>query len=221
MEFILNTEEARVLGSLIEKELTTPEYYPLTLNALTNACNQKTNRDPVVSYDEQTVVAAVESLREKGLSRLVTGGSSRVFKYKHCFSEALELQSAEIAVLCVLLLRGAQTIGEIRGRTERMHFFTELSDAQQVLDNLISRTPKPLIIRLPRQAGQKDIRFMHLLCGEPDLSELAILHSATQKKENTPAQIERFESIEKQVSLLADELKSLRKQFESFKKQFE
>jgi len=155
MSLILNEIEVRVLGSLIEKQLTTPEYYPMTLNALVAACNQKSNRDPVVAYDENTVMAALDALRDKNLVYTFHGSSSRVVKYKHMFPNVFELDAAEVAVMAVLMLRGPQTVGEIRGRTDRLHEFTSIPEVQETLDKLAHRD-EPLVVRLERQAGQKD-----------------------------------------------------------------
>src|SRR5262245_77603 len=155
MSLTLNETEVRVLGSLVEKQLTTPEYYPLTLNALVAACNQKSNRDPVVSYDENTISSALESLREKNLVYVFYGSNSRVVKYKYMFPNGFELDPAEAAVMDVLMLRGPQTVGEIRGRTDRLHEFGGLAEVQETVDKL-ARRDEPLVIRLERQLGQKD-----------------------------------------------------------------
>jgi uncharacterized protein YceH (UPF0502 family) len=166
MEFPpLTSEEGRVLGALVEKALTTPDYYPLSLNALTNACNQLSNRDPVVTYSENTVLRAVEALRDKRLAFVFSGADSRVVKYGHKLADALALNRAETATLCVLLLRGPQTVGEIRGRTGRMHEFADLADAEAVLNGLAARPPDPLVVKLPRQPGCKESRYAHLLAG--------------------------------------------------------
>jgi uncharacterized protein len=219
---LLNPAEVRVLGSLIEKEITTPDYYPLTLNALANACNQTSNRDPVVSLDEQTVVRALDSLREKRLALQFHGADSRVPKYSHRLGvEAPDLGRPEIAVLCVLLLRGPQTVGEIRGRTGRMHEFASLEEVQAVLDALASRSPDPLVARLPRQTGFKEQRFAHLLAGEvsipaseqaprPEPARLAVL------QEN-----ERLAKLEAEAAVLREEIKDLKRKFAEFQKQFE
>src|SRR5437867_2420912 len=158
MPLILSEAEVRVLGSLVEKQLTTPEYYPLTLNSLIAACNQKSNRDPVVSYDEKSVSDAVESLREKNLVYVFYGSGSRVVKYKHMLPNVFELEPAEVAVTAVLMLRGPQTLGELRERTGRMHEFSGLGDVQEVLDKL-ARRDEPLVAKLERQPGQKDARY--------------------------------------------------------------
>lgn len=168
---LLSPEETRVLGVLIEKERTTPEYYPLTLNAIVTACNQKTNRDPVVTFDETTVEIALDALNRKGLVSNVTGAGLRSRKFLHLFEKKIGLSQAESAVLCVLMLRGAQTAGEVRGRTGRMHDFDELSDVEAVFEALKNRESDPLIIQLPKLPGTKEHRYMHLFGGEPDLDE--------------------------------------------------
>jgi uncharacterized protein YceH (UPF0502 family) len=162
----LNPVEARVLGSLIEKDITTPDYYPLTLNALTNACNQSSNRDPVVSYTEKDVLRAIDLLREKKLAFMFQGADSRVAKFGHRIAESFELPRPQAAILCVLLLRGPQTPGEIRGRTGRMHEFASLEEVDGVLGELIGRTPEALAVRLPRRPGMKEQRYAHLMSGE-------------------------------------------------------
>jgi uncharacterized protein len=161
----LSPASARVLGSLVEKEITTPEYYPLSLNALMNACNQKNNRDPVTSLDEDQIRQALHTLQDQGLAAPVRGTESRVAKYEHHLQEVFNFTRGEIAVMCVLLLRGPQTPGELRGRTERMHRFEELIDVQSVLQRLMQREP-PLVTMLARQPGTKEARYAHLLSGE-------------------------------------------------------
>jgi uncharacterized protein len=161
----LSPASARVLGSLVEKEITTPEYYPLSLNALMNACNQKNNRDPVTNLDEDQIRQALHTLQDQGLAAPVRGTESRVAKYEHHLQEVFNFTRGEIAVMCVLLLRGPQTPGELRGRTERMHRFEELSDVQSVLQRLMQREP-PLVTMLARQPGTKEARYAHLLSGE-------------------------------------------------------
>src|SRR5262245_31849446 len=158
----LTPAEVRVLGSLIEKQITTPDYYPLTLNALTNACNQLSNRDPVVAFDEQTVVRALDGLREKRLATLFSGAESRVAKYKHTLNDALLLTPAEVALLCILMLRGPQTLGELRTRSERLYRFEAMSEVEETLSALAARLPQPLVARLPRQPGTKESRFAQL-----------------------------------------------------------
>src|SRR5687767_5322635 len=153
---LLNAAEVRVLGALIEKQITTPDYYPLTLNALTNACNQLTNREPVVAFEESTVVRALDGLRDKRLATLFTGQESRVAKYKHSLTDALLLTPGELALLCVLMLRGPQTIGELRTRSERLFNFDSVPEVEETLNALAARQPQPLVAKLPRQPGTKD-----------------------------------------------------------------
>lgn len=216
---ILTSAEVRVLGSLIEKEITTPEYYPLTLNALTNACNQISNRDPVVSFDEKTVARALEGLREKKLAWMVTG-VGRVPKYEHRFSEALQLAEQEIAVLCVLMLRGPQTVGEIRGRTGRLYEFKELEEVELTLQALMASQP-PLVLRLPRQPGTKESRYAHLLAGEISIEE----REATPRLEPATLEVrqenERLSRLESELAQVRTELEEVKTQFLEFKKQFE
>jgi len=202
--------ETRVLGALVEKQVTTPEYYPLTLNALTLACNQKNNRHPVTSYSESQVSNAVESLREKNLIYVFYGSTSRVPKYKHVMPEVLHVNHAEMALVCVLMLRGPQTPGELRGNASRLHEFGGLDEIEQTLNALISHDPDPLVVRLPRQAGQKEVRFAHLLSGEPKIEEVT-LTDRPQPTETLGQRVERLES----------EVEDLRRQFEQFRKQFE
>jgi uncharacterized protein len=215
---VINETEARVLGSLIEKQLTTPEYYPLTLNALMAACNQKTSRDPVVSYDEQTVQGALDSLHDKYLVYLFHGSTARTVKYKHMLPSVYELEPSETAVICVLLLRGAQTLGEIHGRTNRLYDFKDLNDVQETLDSLMRRD-EPLIVRLERQPGQKEARFAHLLSGAVAAESVTAIRptGAAQKDANN----ERIQKLEEEITSLREEVSALKETFEEFKKQFE
>ena len=218
----LSDVEARVLGSLVEKQVTTPEYYPLTLNSLTLACNQKNNRTPVTSYDEATVAQALETLREKNLAYVFYGSTSRVPKYKHVLPEVMHLSAPELALICVLLLRGPQTTGELATRAFRLHEFSGLEEVESTLNALISREPDPLVRRLPRQPGQKEARFAHLLSGEPKIetfAEAETTSSAAGRRKSGDA--ERFEKLEHEVVTLTMEVRKLQQQFEEFKKQFE
>ena len=167
MDFSLTPEELRVLGALVEKSIATPDYYPLSLNALVNACNQLTARDPVVSYSEQTVTAALEGLREKRLATLYHAADSRVPRYKHTLPDRFVLTPAELAIICVLMLRGPQTAGELRTRTERLYVFDTLAEADETLNALATYTPEPLVTKLPRQPGTKESRFAQLLSPLP------------------------------------------------------
>lgn len=216
MPEILTEIEARVIGALIEKELTTPEYYPLTINALIAACNQKTNREPVVSYDEQTVQKTLDDLREKNLAYVFYGSTSRVPKYKHILDKVYELERSEISVICVLLLRGAQTLGELRGRTDRLYEFSGLGEVNETLDNLMRRD-EPLVVKLERLPGQKEVRFAHLLSGEIDVASYAQEIAASGAKPGD----ERVKKLEEELENLRNEFDVFRQSFEEFKKQFE
>jgi uncharacterized protein len=212
----LTEVEARVVGALVEKQITTPEYFPLTLNSLTAACNQKTNRDPVVSFDEETVQTALDSLRDKNIALVIYRSGSRVAKYKHMFPKVYEISPAEVAVLCVLMLRGFQTLGEIRERSSRLYEFPGLGEVSETLEGLIKRD-EPAVMKLERQAGQKEVRFAHLLCGEIDVTNLPVSTSASHKH----ADNERLIKLEDEVKTLRSELDEFKSAFEEFKKQFD
>ena len=218
MPTILTDIETRVLGSLVEKQVTTPEYYPLTLNALTAACNQKNNRNPVTSYSEEQVAQALESLREKNLTYVFYGSSSRVPKYKHVTPEVLHLNAAEVALVCVLMLRGAQTLGELRGNASRLHVFSGLEEVEQTLNSLMTRDADPLVAKMPRQIGQKEVRFMHLLNG--DLPTEAPAESPVPRRAPASGQ-DRVSILEQEVASLKSQVQDLQQQFDTFKKQFE
>lgn len=219
VDFGLDSVEVRVLGSLIEKEITTPEYYPLTLNALANACNQKSSRDPVVNYDEETVEGAIERLRHRGLAAVVTGAGLRVAKHRELFSEALNLGRRETALLCVLMLRGPQTPGELRTRTERLHPFNDLEEIESVLDHLSSLTP-PLVLRLPRLPGTKEARCAHLLSGEPDTGHREAV--APGVASDPPAlRVDRLAAVEEEVRRIREDIRALEEKFAAFRSQFE
>lgn len=225
MNILLNEIECRVLGSLIEKEITTPEYYPLSLNALVNACNQKSNRDPVMNLDEAAVRQALHSLDGQSLVRSVSASDSRVTKYEHRLQETFNFYRHEVAILCVLLLRGPQTPGELRTRTERMHSFDDLSAVQSSLQHLMKREP-PLAKVLPRQPGTKESRYAHLLSGDAEAFEPKTEVEPSGTTDST--EVERIALLEKEVAALrrnvADfekEIVELRQQFAQFKKQFE
>lgn len=219
MPEILNEIEARILGSLVEKQLTTPEYYPQTLNALTAACNQKNNRDPIVSYDEKTVAEALENLRDRNLVYVFYGSTSRVPKYKHMLPTVYELQPPETAIISELLLRGPQTSGELRGRCERLYEFSSLGEVQETLDSLIRRDD-PLVVKLPVQPGRKEPRFAHLLSGEIDIEAIATAQ-ATTRTQRASADNDKLEKLEKEVSGLRSDVEMLKQTFDEFKKQFE
>lgn len=213
MDFVLTNTEIRVLGCLIEKEMATPDYYPLSLNALQNACNQTSNRDPVVSYDEKTVTDAVEGLKAKRL--VLQDHLGRVPKYSETFLKTANLVQREAAVLCVLMLRGPQTIGEIRGRTERLHPFGSLEEAQKTLQTL---EEWGYVTLLPRQPGRKESRYAHLLSGAPENGEEAPSDSPPQ---NTSAGDESVAKLEEEVKSLRQELEELKRTLLDFKAQFQ
>ena len=218
MEALLSDVEVRVLGALAEKQVTTPDYYPLTLNALVNACNQISNRDPVVSFDERVVTEAIDTLRGKNLVYIFYGSESRVPKYKHMMREVYTLSPAELAAMCVLMLRGAQTVGEIRGRTGRLHNFEGLQEVEATLDGL-ARRDAPLVTKLPRQAGRKEARYAHLLSGMPAVEEAG--DDAVHPSHARESSAERTARLEAEVETLRTEFAELRRQFEEFRKQFE
>jgi uncharacterized protein YceH (UPF0502 family) len=218
MDLILSEIEARVLGSLVEKELTTPAYYPLSLNALVNACNQKSNRDPYMNLDKDAVREALRTLDHKQLAGPADNMESRVKKYEHRLQEAFNFTRHEIALLCELLLRGPQTPGELRGRAERMHSFDDLGIVQSTLQRLMKREP-PLVKLLPRQPGTKEARYAHLLCGELESwqREPEAAPSVSVVSSTTPL-IARMEA---DVAALQKEVADLKQQFADFRKQFE
>ncbi len=207
----LHPTEIRVLGALVEKDMTTPEYYPLTLNALVNACNQKSSREPVVNYDEDTVLRALELLRQRGFTLRISGAGHRVEKYGHSLGEKLNLGRRELALLCVLMLRGPQTVGELRGRTERMHDFADLEEVEHVLESLASRDPEPLAAPMPRG------RWTHLLGGIPEPGALSE-HAPEAQVPSSPA---GGAQLEARVAELERDVAALKQQFEIFRKQFE
>ena len=215
---LLTETEIRLLGSLIEKQITTPEYYPLTLHSLTAACNQKNNRNPVMSLTEPEVERALDSLRDKNLAYVFHGSTSRVPKFKHVAPEILQLNPAELAVMCVLMLSGAQTVGEIRTRGSRLYEFSGLEEVDETLRGLSTRESEPLVVKLPRQSGQKDARYVHLLSGAPDLSHV---EATTAEQPTRRADSARAPQLEEQVQMLRQQVEELAAQFEQFKKQFE
>jgi uncharacterized protein len=220
VDSLLNDVEVRVVGSLVEKQVTTPEYYPLTLNALVNACNQISNRDPVVSFDEQTVARSLESLRAKNLVYVFYGSDSRVPKYKHMMTEIFRLSAAELAALCVLMLRGPQTVGEVRGRTGRLYPFADLAEVEATLEALAQRE-EPAVLKLPRQPGRKEARYAHLLAGAPAFEEPGPEPRVEPAVREVRAENERVARLEAEVESLRGELAGLRQQFDEFRKQFE
>jgi hypothetical protein len=218
MDILLNEVETRVLGSLVEKDVTTPDYYPLSLNALVNACNQKNNRDPVMTLDEEGVQEALATLQEKRLAGPTSSADSRVTKYEHRLQEAFNFTRGETAILCVLLLRGSQTPGELRGRTERMHRFEDLTEVQSTLQRLMQRDP-PLVRVLPRQPGNKEARYKHLLAG--DVEDVADVPRAPTPVRGHSADADRIARLQDEVDNLQKEVTDLKQQFASFRKQFE
>jgi uncharacterized protein YceH (UPF0502 family) len=221
MAIILNDVEVRVLGSLVEKQITTPEYYPLTLNALTNACNQKSNREPVVAFNEPTVTQAIETLREKNLVYVFYGSTSRVPKYKHMMPEVIHLDQRELAILCVLMLRGAQTLGELKERTGRLTEFTSLGEVEETLNSLSVREEQPLVIKLARQRGHKDARYAHLLAGDYPADQLIEETSLENRSADAGARASRLGKLENEVEALKTEMIELRQRLEDFIKQFD
>jgi uncharacterized protein len=215
---LLNEAEVRVLGSLVEKDITTPDYYPLSINALVNACNQKSNRDPVMNLNEELVRQALHSLNEKGLAGTASTADSRVPKYEHRMQEAFNFTRRETAVLCVLMLRGPQTPGELRGRTERMHRFEDLTDVQSTLQKLMTRE-EPLARVLPRQPGTKESRYAHLLCG--DKPEWDLPPAPVESRAESSADGERVARLEEEVATLQKEMADLKQEFAGFRRQFE
>ena len=216
---LLTPIETRVLGALIEKDITTPDYYPLSQNALVNACNQKNNRDPVMSLDESSVADALATLQEKRLAGPAGGADSRVTKYEHRLQEVFNFDRREIAVICVLLLRGAQTPGELRGRTERMYRFEALDDVISTLERLGQRQP-PLVAMLLRQPGTKESRYMHFFAGEPEIGD-NVTQVASNETGGAGRSSDRLANLESEVSELRREVAEIREQMAEFRKQFE
>jgi uncharacterized protein len=216
LDILLSDVEVRVLGSLVEKDITTPDYYPLSLNALINACNQKNNRDPVMNLDEDSVRQAVSSLGGKRLAGPAGGADSRVTKYEHRLQEVFNFDRREVAVLCVMLLRGPQTPGELRGRTERMYKFGDLDEVESTLQRLAEREP-PLVKMLPRQPGTKEARYVHLFSADLRAWDAA----PSPVRSSAPADQDRMTHLEQQVTELSNEIASIKEQFAIFRKQFE
>lgn len=205
---VLDATELRVLGSLIEKSRTTPEYYPMSINGLTAACNQKTSRKPVVQYDEETVALTLDSLKKRGLVSTATGGSSRTVKFKHNFAIVYPVVPAELSLICLLMLRGPQTPGELNTNSGRLYEFETIDDVQQTLEKLAADEP-PYVVQLPRRPGQKEVRYAHLLAGEPQIpeddAEQPIIHSAS--------------GLEARVSKLEEELAEMKTAFDKLMKE--
>ena len=218
MNYVLNEVECRVLGSLVEKETTTPEYYPLSMSALVNACNQKSNREPVMDLDESAVREALHSLEGQSLVRSVSPADSRVTKYEHRLQEAFNFYRHETAILCLLLLRGPQTPGELRSRSERMHSFDDLTAVQSSLQHLMKREP-PLVKSLPRQPGTKETRYAHLLSGDVVQAEPEPTVQTAAREHSLDA--DRARKLEDEITALGKEIAELKQQFAQFRKQFE
>jgi len=211
MTFVLTEVEARILGCLLEKQTTTPDVYPLTLNNLVLACNQKSNRDPVVNYDERTVISGLDGLRDKKLAILIGQEGARVPKYGHLLEQAMPLPRQELALLCVLLLRGPQTPGELKTRTERLADFSSIEEVEQTLDAMLARENlPPLVVKLPVQAGKREARFTHLLCGEPEQPEPeAWMPPPEPARQELTAEQTRLATLENQVAELQSLLEKL------------
>jgi hypothetical protein len=215
---MLSDVEVRVLGALIEKDITTPDYYPLSLNALVNACNQKNNREPVMALGEDAVRAALESLQRQRLAGPASGADGRVTKYEHRLQEVFNFDRRETAILCVLLLRGAQTPGELRGRAERMYRFEELEDVNATLEKLSQREPA-LVAVLPRQPGTKESRYMHLLSGSAP--QAAVREMSRSSSSSSLEGVDRVAGLEVEVAELRKEVADMRQQLAAFRRQFE
>lgn len=218
MDIILDDREIRILGCLIEKELTTPEYYPLSLNSLTNACNQKSNRNPVVAYDETVVEQGLDSLQSKSLARKTLTAGSRVDKYLHTILDRFDLSKPEMAVLCELMLRGPQTAGELRSRAERMSSFESLDKVEETLQGLMEHDPA-LVLHLPKEAGRKERRFMHLLSGSRSYSAADADQPAAPSASVIKTD-ERLRIMEEEIERLRNEVDELKLAFAEFRSQF-
>lgn len=216
VDFILTAPEGRVLGCLMEKGMTTPDYYPLSLNALTNACNQKSNRNPVVSYDEDTVLQALDDLKE--IQLICQSDAGRVTKFEHLVGSKFNLVTKELAIICLLLLRGPQTLGELRARSERMYSFQDIDEVNETIDNLADMS---LLRQMPRQPGQKESRYTHLLSGEPEISSTTITDQQGGDDSSVQSRKDRITALEEEVSSLRNELDELRQELQEFKQQFE
>ena len=221
MNIVLTPVEARVLGSLIEKQIARPDSYPLSLNALRAACNQKSNRSPVMHVDEKTIVRALDDLGEKQLARRVIISGVRVPKYRHDIQSTFELSSQELSVLCVLLLRGPQTAGEIRSRTVRLCVFHDLAEVEATLHGLMERDDGPFVVKLPRETGHREQRYTHLFCGEPRVEGASAIPSLEAATLEVQSENKRIAALEQEVARLWRELEELKRRFVAFTKQFE
>jgi uncharacterized protein YceH (UPF0502 family) len=218
VNLLLSVVETRVLGALVEKDITTPDYYPLSLNALVNACNQKNNREPVMNLGEDAVRQALDALHGNNLAGPASGADNRVTKYEHRLQEVFNFNRGETAILCILLLRGPQTPGELRARTERMQRFEALDEVQSTLQRLMQREPR-LVKVLPRQPGTKEARYVHLLSG--DIEDVSAARPASPAMANNLADNERLAGLEGEVRELHKEVADLKQQLASFRKQFD
>ncbi|MGH9752938.1 MAG: YceH family protein [Blastocatellia bacterium] len=218
MNATLNEYELRVLGALVEKQIATPDYYPMTLNALINACNQKNHRDPVVSFDETIVAKALDSLREKNLAYVFHGSEARAPKYGQLFPKAFDLSEAETPLMCVLILRGPQTPGELRSRTQHLRGFESLAEVETLLQGLSLRD-EPLIVRLPRQPGSRESRFAHLLGDPVEMQQREVPPRQAPSVQQAQAENDKIAKLEEEVASLRRELNELKQQFEEFKRE--
>ncbi len=210
---LLTHEEVRVLGSILEKQYTTPAYYPMTINSITNACNQKSSRSPVVEYDESLVEDTISSLREKQLSGIVTSSDFRVPKYTQIFGRHYNLTIKEVAVLCLMFLRGSQTVGEIRSRSSRIYNFENLAEVHSTFDKLMNKEDGPFIIKLPKDSGREH-RYTHLFCGEPEI----VVQVEKKSNESLEAKVV---NLENEVLILKEEIAEFKNEFDKFRKEFE
>jgi uncharacterized protein len=214
----MNEYELRALGALVEKQIATPDYYPMTLNALVNACNQKNHRDPVVSYDETIVAKALDSLREKNLAYVFHGSEARAPKYGHLFPKAFDLSEAEIPLMCVLILRGPQTSGELRSRSQHLRSFESLAEVETLLQGMSLRD-EPLIVRLPRHPGSRESRFAHLLGGPVETLQNDAPPRQATSVQHAQAEHDKIVKLEEEVASLRRELNELRQQFAEFRRE--
>lgn len=217
-ELLLDDIEIRVVGSLVEKETTTPDYYPLTLNALVSACNQKSSRDPVVAYSAEEVHSTLDRLREKDLATEIrTSDGGRVSRFRHLFLERFQLNPREAAVLCILMLRGPQTVGEIRGRTGRLFEFSSLAEVEESVALLSQEEPRPFVVKLPRAPGTKESRYAHQLGGEVDISEMPVAEHVVSREPRA----DRVSVLEEELNDVKQRLADLERQFEDFRQLLE
>ena len=217
----LSAEELRVLGCLIEKQFLTPDVYPMTINGIVTACNQKTSREPVTYYDDVTVDAVLVMLQGRGLCAKISGADHRVPKFKELLGEKTGLRVSEISVLCVMMLRGPQTLAELKERTNRIHVFADLDDVESTCEKLMVRAPQPLVVKLPRQLGQKELRYMHLIGGPVNVDELPTTpHAAVHAAVPAPRE-DRIANLESDVAALKDAVARLEQQLAEFRRQFE